>query len=216
MAGRSVLYLGNGEQFDNINGMVSRKWRGPGDIIDGISPMQSDKLCAHAEFEDVTELAEKDPVKLAARVAKAKADADEKRRKSRRPETKDGRILEYASDEDIEAELSRRRKARAIQENPAAQPIAGGAGQKKKNSKKGKPEKPKEDANLKEAIDEAIASLVGNEDAFESGVPKREFIEGALGFSITEDEYVDALGGQALTEIPDKTGFMTEDGDDRP
>jgi hypothetical protein len=202
---RAVMYLGNKSmKFDNVNGVAERKWHGPGAVVTGISPMQADKLCSYKEeFLDVTPLTEKE---VAARAAKARADSEDRVRKLHRSSGPTGAVmLEYATDEQIQAELARRRKVAGIQEAAPADP------KPPKGKATGK-EKSKSQKAITEAVEEALGKLLekNNADDFKDGIPTKVAVERELGFSLTDDEYSIALGAKAPAEQPDKTGFQQE------
>lgn len=207
---RSVMYLGNKrEKWDNVNGVVTRKWMGPGSVVTGITPVQADKLIQHAdEFVDVTALGDKE---LLARAAKARADSEAKKRALHQPDGGPGQVLlEYATDEQIAAEIKRRQDYIGIQKSAPADP-------KPKDSKKnpkGNPKAERDQKNINEQVEMAVGKLLekNNPDDFKDGMPTLEAVVGVIGFSISEDEYAIALGGNAPAETIDKTGFEGDEG----
>jgi len=209
---RSIMYLGNkAEKWDNANGVVTRKWAGAGAVVAGISPMQADKLLMHKdEFVDVTALTDKE---LLARAAKARADSQAHVRSlHRQPPGDTSILLEFASDEQIAAEIKRREKIAGIQKAAPADP------KPSKNSAKnpkGSPRDERDQKNINEQVELAVGKLLekNSPDDFKNGVPTLEAVIGVIGFSISESEYAIALGGNAPSDPLDKTGFQTNEGD---
>jgi hypothetical protein len=208
------MYLGNKSmKFDNVNGVAERKWHGPGTVVTGISAAQADKLVAHKEeFLDVTAYTEKD---IATRAARARADSEERVRRAHRPAPgSPGIMLEYATDEQLAAEVKRRAELAGIQATPDpkhVRPKKPGQGNKEK------PETPKDQASITEAVERAIGVLLerNNPDDFQNGIPRKEAVEAVIDFSLTDTEYEIALGSKAPAEF-DKSGFQDNSGEQSP
>jgi hypothetical protein len=203
------MYLGNKSmKFDNVNGIPERKWNGPGGVATGISQMQADKLCAHKEeFLDVTGMTEKE---VLLRASKARADSEERVRKLHRSTGPEGAVmLEYATDEQLQAEIDRRRKMRGIQDAAPPDPVVG---KNKGGSKKPATEKSKSQKMLTEAVEETLGKLLDKNDPddFKDGIPTKVAVERELGFQLTDDEFAISLGSKAPAEEPDKSGFNSD------
>lgn len=194
--GRSIMYVGI--QFvpsvDRPNARPDRVWNGPGDVVNGVPPIQAHALCQHKdEWLDVTEFAS-DPAKLTAKAQAVRAESEDKLRRLRNPPDapNNKRTVDAFSDEELELEMERRRAARGVidQAPAASQPTkqAGGKG------------KPKGEAKLNTAIQGAVervsAKVANGADESlldESGIPTLAAVNEELGYQIGEDEYKHAL-----------------------
>lgn len=185
---RRIMYIGTkARKDDRANMILNRVWHGPGTVVDGIPPVQASKLLQHPdEFVDVTDLTEE---QLAARSARAIAEAEEKRRLARSPGAAavGGVLLEYATEEQIIAELERRKRLDVLrQQAPADKP----------SQEEGAPQR-RDALFVKDKINEAIDKILQEGDSSmldDAGVPTREAVQEIVGFPISADEYADAIG----------------------
>lgn len=187
----SVMYIGSKkEKYDNVNGNITRRWQGAGDIVDEIPKLQGAKLVAHKdEFIDVTVLDEKARI---ARAGKAKADVDALMRKVRSGNTSGGTLLSYATDEDLEAEFERRRA-----EKKAAK--GGEPADKKAKAASGTATAPGMREG-KEAVEkirialEAVVTRQSADDVDKEGKIKKSAVEEVLGFPVSDAAFAEAMG----------------------
>lgn len=196
MSNRSIMYIGSKElRQDRVNpGYLTRVWHGTGAVVTGISEPQAAALCRHPdEYVDVTDL---DAQQLAARAAQAKQDVIEARRRAlNHGTTPQGRLMDYASDEELEAELLRRRKAKLDALGQPAQSMQDDT--KRVDPNQGaKRNAPQLAERVAQAIEE-IATRGNADDLDDGGVPKRAAVEAIIGMTLTEDEYREALGDTA-------------------
>lgn len=193
-SGRKIMYVGL--QFspsqDRPNNRPDRVWNGPGDVVVGVPPIQAHALCQHKdEWQDVTTLSDPDLLK-AQRAARASSEERVRVLKNPKDAPNNRGFVAAMSDEDLEAELERRRDAR------------GEMAQAPNPSKLTAPptkRKPKGEAQLAEQIGGAVErvitkSSVDKETTLldEEGVPTLAAVQEELGYSLSEDEYRNALG----------------------
>jgi hypothetical protein len=182
------MYVGSKNlKYDNCNGVMERKWPGPGTVVDRISNAQAEKLLNHPdEFVDVTGKSDEEIQRLA---SAAVAKVAERKRKGRASTHSGGVLLEFCSDDELLAEVARRKlQAGAIDaapETPAPKVAEGPS---------------THDLHDAQVIEEKVAHAMeviverDNPDDFdENGRPTLDAIVGVIGFSISEDEYLRAL-----------------------
>lgn len=195
------MYVGlqKAPSYDRPNGRMDRVWHGPGSIVTGIPLVQAANLLRHEdEWADVTKLEE------AARQTKAQAvlaQTEETLRTMKHQPIAPGATVGVASmsDEDLEAELERRKQAReAIAAGEAVETKADPAATRDTGTQSNA-----ETQQLILSAMEAVATEASEDEnrveelLDEEGVPKIGAVIEKLGFSITEDEYRLALGAEA-------------------
>lgn len=206
---------------DRPNARPDRVWNGPGDVVEGIPPLQAYELCKHTdEWRDVTKL---EGAALVQAQKDARNESAERLRVLKNPKGLPNpvRTVEGASEDELQAELDRRRAARApakAQAEKGITPAAPAIPEKelpttdqKGKGKKGAAKKPvedglavhKTDANLtnlaNEAVERILARISADPDLekqllTEDGLPTHAALQEELKFAITADEYKVALG----------------------
>jgi hypothetical protein len=174
-----------------VNGQLDRKWAGPGAVVEGVPRVQASKLVAHKdEFIDVTALKDEDLIRRAAR---AKADVEDRKRVNRSKTMSGGVLLEYASDEELMAEVERRQlRADTIAAAPPDRPAPAGGSLN--------PRPRRDSKEIGDKISRALEAIVARQnpnDLDRAGVPKKEAVEELVGQPITDDEFLAVIGDVA-------------------
>lgn len=204
ISGFSIMYIGlKSRKWDNANKRPDRVWNGAGDIVDGISQVQAEKLLQHKdEFVNVTGFTAEQRI---ARAQKARIEAEEKRRSLRVVGKAGAVLLEHATDEQLLKELERRKLSREIKQAAPQElpPMERPTSRRDESSQQFVTEK------VLEALD-VILERGNPDDLDRDGMPTKSAVEDVIGFSISDAEFAAALGPKAPAEPLDKTGFSDE------
>lgn len=195
---RTVMYIGpKDRKYDSPNNNLNRVWTGTGTIVRDIPVVQSANLVAHPdEFIDVTSFNDEE---LKARAQKAIADCEERFRNARAlgAAKKNGQgsgvLLEFATDEQIQEEIERRKERYNLSEQTVKE---ADVSEVTENLQETTEKQRSDQAFLNEKIPEAIEAVLSAGDTAlldDEGLPTKVAIEEELGFSITDHDYNQAL-----------------------
>lgn len=195
---RTIMYIGRKtRKYDSVNQNMNRVWTGAGTICEDIPVVQAANLTSHKdEFIDVTGMS---PEELELRARQAVNDAEESVRKAHalgRLKSNGGAagtLVEFATDEELRAELDRRNSQRNLAEQTVQVVKATPAEQTLQELSK---KQRADESFLAERIPAAIDDVLGKASAElldDDGLPLKSAIEESLGFSISEDDYARAL-----------------------
>ena len=195
---RTIMYIGSKpRKYDSPNQQPDRVWPGTGTTVADIPVTQAAKLTSHKdEFIDVSGWTDE---QIRDRAQQALADCADKKRKAhaigRETARAGGILLEYATDEQIQDELERRRqRANLAQQTvrPVKEPTPA-----ERNLNELTERDRKDETFLKARVAEALEAIMAKNDPSlldEEGLPTRSVMEEELGFPLTDDDYAMALG----------------------
>lgn len=193
-----IMYIGLQmvPSSDRPNNRPDRVWHGPGDVLGGIPPIQAAALLAHKdEWADVTHLV---GAELLREQQAARSHTEERLRVLKNPvdAPNNKRGVAAATDDELEAELERRRVER-VKIAGRSQQVATSISQQRPAPAVNTPDKSRE--AIIAAVERVMTRIGEKPDLSaellsEEGVPTFVAVQEEVGYPIHEVEYRVALG----------------------